>query len=345
MMQGFIDEEESKEAGQKVYLYPRIKWNKLGLRDESNQLQMLIGLQQNGVVSIQTVLERFELNYDTEVERMREEQIVAQMNGAIMGGNQAQQGGPPPMGGGGGGGGAPPPPDGGMGGPPAGGPMGDAGGPGGGAGGAAGGGVAGGGGMGATAGSFPSDFKVHKRGKGPKEKDKENEEPVLKQIKLTRLEQSVYKLLQGMRLPYQLFGQYELKLAGQTQPFVLDFAFPEIGVGVECDGELWHERADLKARDRQRDQQLAQVGWRILRFKERAITDRIEQVGKVIYQNVLEAAKERSARMSKKSSSGTMIKEAYLIDDLQNLTEEQVKIDRVEMDSSLGHIWNIGIDD
>ena len=38
-MQGFIDEEESKEIGEPKYLYPDLVWNDLQLRDKTNRIQ------------------------------------------------------------------------------------------------------------------------------------------------------------------------------------------------------------------------------------------------------------------------------------------------------------------
>ena len=83
-MQGFIDEEESKEFGETVYLYPRIKWDDLRLRDNTNQLQMFLQMQQSGLISAQTLLEEFDLDYDLEVERIRNEQVQAMQNGQLM---------------------------------------------------------------------------------------------------------------------------------------------------------------------------------------------------------------------------------------------------------------------
>jgi hypothetical protein len=98
-MQGFIDEEESKEIGEVIYLYPRIEWNDLRLRDNTNLLQMYLTMQQSGLMSMQTLLEKFELDYDLEIERLREEQISVMQNGQVPGGPGGMGG----MGGGGGG--------------------------------------------------------------------------------------------------------------------------------------------------------------------------------------------------------------------------------------------------
>jgi very-short-patch-repair endonuclease len=55
--------------------------------------------------------------------------------------------------------------------------------------------------------------------------------------------------------------------------FILDFAFPEQKLGVECDGEKWHPPNNRK--DRFRDWILKRDGWKILRFKEKQINESI----------------------------------------------------------------------
>jgi len=223
MMQGFIDEEASEELGDTVYLYPTLKWDDLRLRDKSNMLQLYLQLYDKALMSGQTLCEEFELDYDIEQERLREESLVAMQSGQLMpagaggamgGMGGMPMGGAPPMGGG-----AP------LEGPGMGGPQ-IPGVPGAELGGAS--------GMGGVPGMAPtaSGLQITKRGKGGKQ---EEPEPVqMKTIRLTKLEQKMYKMLSGLNVPYALFGQYQVKLPGQQQPFMLDFAYPEIGVGTEC---------------------------------------------------------------------------------------------------------------
>ena len=58
-------------------MYPSIKWNDLKLRDNSNFLQMLIQLNDKGLVSNDTLLKEFNLNYDDELQKIRQEMVVA----------------------------------------------------------------------------------------------------------------------------------------------------------------------------------------------------------------------------------------------------------------------------
>ncbi len=72
-----------------------------------------------------------------------------------------------------------------------------------------------------------------------------------------------------LRIFLQLGGltavpQYEVRMpAGR---FRLDLAFPELKVAVEYDGREVHERADVFAQDRRRQNALVADGWVVLRF-------------------------------------------------------------------------------
>lgn len=46
----------------------------------------------------------------------------------------------------------------------------------------------------------------------------------------------------------------------------VDLAFPELRIAVEYDGRAVHEREDVFARDRQRQNDLVRAGWTVLRF-------------------------------------------------------------------------------
>jgi len=358
MMQGFVDEEESKLTGEKEYLYPKFKWDKLQLRDETPERQGYMQLHERQLISTQTLLKKFDLDYDQEIRLKREEELLASITGQVLG--QPQQGAAGGMGGGmdmlggglgGGGGGGldlgggmPP---GGEGMPPAGGEMGGGMPP---AGGGMGGGMPAGGAMPMAAAqqlSPPPNLSVMKRGKGKSMKEAQEEQarlqPPTKMIRLTTLEQKMYNLLQSMsdKIPYQLFAQYKISLPGQKMPFVLDFAYPDVGVGIEPNGEIWHEQVDAKIHDQQRDQKLANVGWRILRFNEDAINSNMNEIGKIIFSNISEATREKAARMKRAKESGTkMIKQAEL---LKGIDPNNLVYQRTELDNNLGYVYLIGI--
>lgn len=309
-MQGFIDEQESKEAGETVYLYPRIKWDDLRLRDNTNQLQAVMQLHDKGVVSTQTLLEKFDLDYDQEIRRIREEQIQAAPTGQVMGMGGSSFGG---LGGGGGGmppaGGGMPPmpgmdagtggaPGGPMGGPPAGGDMGAGGmgAPSMGAGGAMG---AGGPSMPTASSSVPD--KIYKPGDQPKKKENEVQPIQPQSIFFTKPEMKLYSMLQTLDVPFPIYAQFKQPVPGNPQPYVMDFAYPHLGIDLEADGHHWHSREEDVERDRNRDYKLASLGWRVLRFTESAINERMDEIRNVVYQQINEAANEKK-KMQKKAS-------------------------------------------
>jgi hypothetical protein len=135
MMQGFVDEDKSKELNKTVYMVPTIKWNDMQLRDKSNRLQMLMQLFDKGLISAERLLEEFDIDYDQMIEQKRDEQMEQTAQGASGGVAGGAGGGMPMMGGAGGAPGGPGgDPSGGMGGAPGGAPgapggMGGAGGP------------------------------------------------------------------------------------------------------------------------------------------------------------------------------------------------------------------------
>ena len=57
--------------------------------------------------------------------------------------------------------------------------------------------------------------------------------------------------------------------------FILDFAFPEQKLEIECDGEKWHLPGNKK--DRFRDWILKRTGWKVLRFREADIINDISK--------------------------------------------------------------------
>jgi very-short-patch-repair endonuclease len=69
--------------------------------------------------------------------------------------------------------------------------------------------------------------------------------------------------------------------------FILDFAFSDEKLGIECDGERWHSQGNK--RDRFRDWILRRGGWTILRFREKEINDDVarcvDKVESILGQN------------------------------------------------------------
>ena len=71
-------------------------------------------------------------------------------------------------------------------------------------------------------------------------------------------------------MPYPLYAQYS---AGPTMDYQLDGAIPNLKIGIEADGEIWHNNPDKIAKDKRRDSELAANGWIIVRFTDKEIND------------------------------------------------------------------------
>ena len=58
--------------------------------------------------------------------------------------------------------------------------------------------------------------------------------------------------------------------------FCCDFAIPEKQIIIECDGDYWHNKKDIKKRDMQKNEYVISKGWKILRFWEHEINSDID---------------------------------------------------------------------
>ncbi len=64
--------------------------------------------------------------------------------------------------------------------------------------------------------------------------------------------------------------------------FVCDFRIGNRGILIETDGDYWHRRKDVMARDRSKNAYISACGWTLLRFWETDINKNIEQCGEII---------------------------------------------------------------
>lgn len=318
-MQGFIDDERTSDLGRTQYLYPTIKWNDLQLRDKTSKLQMYMQLHDKSLISTETLLNEFNIDYDQELIKIRTQQAMSAPGGAPggPGGVAGGAGGGMPMDMGGGG--APPGGDMGGGMPGGGMPGGDMGG------GAApmgdmGGGMGGGGGAAPMGGATASsNLRVFKKGKKPKQEEVKFAPP--KFAKLTRIEKKLFGAIEDLQLPYRVFGQYEKQVQGQRQPYLMDFAIPDLAINIEADGPF-----HVPEKDMERDKKLAAYGWRVIRFNEDAINEKIGTVKQVIYQNIKEAAQEKMEfYQRKKANNAEVIKTGEITKEIENNGEEDIQ--------------------
>lgn len=328
----------SGEGGQKELIYPKISFDDLKLKDNSQILQTMVTAQENGVISAETLVEEMGKNWDQEVERLRFEQGMNFVNSSDVMDTDMNIGFGGVSGQGFGGGGINQPLTG-----PTGEPM-----PG-----AASAGPGGEGGIppppptGASVDVVYQQYRVAaetmneiffnrtalasvKQRDFINEYDKEiNEkfavngrgvinseipetyEPVepwiihnsgtpmnyqavkdcrfakVKEKQVihvyTGLERKLYQIVMQMGIPLAFYAQYE---AGPGKNYTLDGAFPNIKLGVEADGEIWHNNPEKINGDKNRDANLARQGWTILRFTDKEIEKQPKDVAMVIQQAV-----------------------------------------------------------
>jgi len=165
------------------------------------------------------------------------------------------------------------------------------------------------GGMAAAGGAQP--MKILKRSKA--KALEQQEEPVqFGQVRFTRIEQEFRKMLdnvvQGLKIQSPYFFQYKIEKTAGGQPYVLDFAFPELKVGLECDGSVWHDNPKQVQHDRQRDYELAMRGWTIIRFDDKTIEEQPTAVQNSVVTYLRKAAQSKGV---KKASLNALDGEAH----------------------------------
>jgi len=309
--QGFVD--KNPETDELEYVVPKIKWDSMHLRDQQQYRTFILQLYEKGLVSAQTVLEAFDIDPDQEIERKRYDSV--QMMALGQGFGQQQQGGMEGMGGGLGGlgGGMPPMGDlGGGGEPPIGPPSGGLGGP------AA---PTGGGEI------MPKNSAITAQAVDPTQfggrvlKKKTRDKIMSEQEKIYNKQQSQQNSPQGYHkgqdgqirdekgriaftkierklmdhllqygkdgiIKYPIVPQFRIQAAGTEYP--VDFAFPHLKIALEADGEIFHSSAKQMRHDNERDTQLAQIGWTVLRFKDSEIEKQPQQVMSTIVKTIME---------------------------------------------------------
>lgn len=100
------------------------------------------------------------------------------------------------------------------------------------------------------------------------------------QMNYTKLEMALIdkfiEYQQSGMIKYKIIPQMKIEIGGTIHP--VDFAFPQIKLIVEADGEVFHTAPKQMAKDINRDKQLNQMGWTVLRFKDSEIEQQMEQV-------------------------------------------------------------------
>ena len=106
-----------------------------------------------------------------------------------------------------------------------------------------------------------------------------------------------------------LFGNLTLvpqfRVQANDEEYVLDFAFPQLKVAIEADGEIFHSAPKQVAKDEERDAALAQQGWTTVRFWDTEIEKKIPQ----IIQEVVATVKQKQANLQNQVNQANQTKE------------------------------------
>jgi hypothetical protein len=74
----------------------------------------------------------------------------------------------------------------------------------------------------------------------------------------------------------------------------LDFAYPEVHLGIELDGHAWHATARQRQRDHERQNQVVVSDWTILRFTYADVNSRPDYVAALVRRALLTGASRRA---------------------------------------------------
>ena len=93
------------------------------------------------------------------------------------------------------------------------------------------------------------------------------------------IEEMVEKELASMGVAY--------KSQEKIGPWLVDFYLPEHRLVIECDGDYWHNRPEVKRRDKRKNKWLIAHGYTIIRLKEKDIRKDVKQALRVALNGIL----------------------------------------------------------
>jgi hypothetical protein len=91
-------------------------------------------------------------------------------------------------------------------------------------------------------------------------------------------------------IKYGIYPQYETKHGSQA--YTIDFALPQLMLGIEVDGYIFHSSDEQKQDDKERDSKLASHGWTIIRFTDEEIDSKLRLVMETIINYIYKKEKE-----------------------------------------------------
>jgi len=107
----------------------------------------------------------------------------------------------------------------------------------------------------------------------------------------TGLERELIPLLKQAQKDGLLKGvifQMQYRVTSGEEEYVIDFAVPQLKIGIEADGEVFHSSPKQKQHDDERDLLLAQQGWTIKRFWDKEIENEPQKVVQEIIRIVMQ---------------------------------------------------------
>lgn len=105
----------------------------------------------------------------------------------------------------------------------------------------------------------------------------------------------------------------------------IDLAFPNLLVGIECDGKEWHSTEKQIAYDNQRDDYLRKNGWTIVRFSGLDIYQKADDIAKF-----LAGQKDYIPIRKHFYNKFETIENEYESDDFLDLEKEEIEIEDEE---------------
>jgi very-short-patch-repair endonuclease len=100
-------------------------------------------------------------------------------------------------------------------------------------------------------------------------------------ISMTNIEQEMCSILDEMQIQYATF--FPVRLTSLE----LDFALPQYKLNIEADGSYWHNKR--KTRDRRRDYYLKKLGWKTIRFTDKEIFEKRDEIKQKISEEIQNA--------------------------------------------------------
>ena len=95
------------------------------------------------------------------------------------------------------------------------------------------------------------------------------------------LERKLLRALTASGLP-EPTPQFQVKASGQQ--YFLDFAYPELKIGIEAHSVAWHTRLTAFEKDAERDGDLSELGWTVFYVTDRAMPQNVERIKRVVRQ-------------------------------------------------------------